>query len=73
MIDENEMLSRRKDLLDDIDDIITELFGNEDPQVGELRRRISRVVTESLSKKFFSEQFFDDWSSYTPTNVGEGF
>tara|TARA_B100000609_G_C17214143_1_gene435602 strand:- start:2339 stop:2521 length:183 start_codon:yes stop_codon:yes gene_type:complete len=60
MIDENEMLSRRKDLLDDIDDIITELFGNEDPQVGELRRRISRVVTESLSKKFFSEQFFDD-------------
>tara|TARA_Y100001951_G_C11239489_1_gene239615 strand:+ start:362 stop:544 length:183 start_codon:yes stop_codon:yes gene_type:complete len=60
MIDENEMLSRRKDLLDDIDDIITELFGNEDPQVGELRRRISRVVTGSLSKKFFSEQFFDD-------------
>ena len=60
MIDENEMLSRRKDLLDDIDYIITELFGNEDPQVGELRRRISRVVTGSLSKKFFSEQFFDD-------------
>jgi hypothetical protein len=38
-----------------------------------LRRQISRAVSKTLSKKFFSEQFFDDWSSYTPTNVGEGF
>jgi|TARA_B100000085_G_C18111748_1_gene337497 hypothetical protein len=60
MIDENEMLSRRKDLLDDIDDIITELYGNEDSKVGELRRQISRAVTKTLSKNFFSEQFFDD-------------
>lgn len=60
MIDENEMLSRRKDLLDDIDDIITELYGNEDSKVGELRRQISTAVTKTLSKNFFSEQFFDD-------------
>ena len=60
MIDENEMLSRRKDLLDDIDDIITERYGNEDSKVGELRRQISRAVTKTLSKNFFSEQFFDD-------------
>ena len=60
MIDENEMLSRRKDLLDDIDDIITELYGNEDSKVGELKRQISRAVTKTLSKNFFSEQFFDD-------------
>ena len=60
MIDENEMLSRRKDLLDDIDDIITEFYGNEDSKVGELRRQISRAVTKTLSKNFFSEQFFDD-------------
>jgi len=60
MIDENEMLSRRKDLLDDIDDIITELCDDDDLKTGELRRRISRVVNKTLSKKFFSEQFFDD-------------
>jgi|TARA_B100000927_G_C16231089_1_gene375437 hypothetical protein len=52
MIDKNEMLSRRKDLLDKIDDIIVENYGD-DLKSAEVKRQISRAVTGTYSANIF--------------------
>tara|TARA_B100000900_G_scaffold328430_1_gene288700 strand:- start:259 stop:420 length:162 start_codon:yes stop_codon:yes gene_type:complete len=52
MIDKNEMISRRKDLLDIIDDIITENYGNGNHEA-EVKRLISRAVTGVFSVDVF--------------------
>tara|TARA_B100000614_G_scaffold235620_1_gene232496 strand:- start:486 stop:650 length:165 start_codon:yes stop_codon:yes gene_type:complete len=52
MIDKNEMISRRKDLLDIIDDIIVENYGD-DVKSAQVKRLICRAVTSTYSASIF--------------------